>query len=121
MSLLNKVMGAKSKYNKQLPYTYEAKVPCWEGADKYNSYISDTICGIIEHLDKKNIQPGEARIFEVYQNQETELDIPSYTHANNTWFGHNDLCQVFCKKQYPGHVEDIDICSFSDRSRECDE
>lgn len=53
MGIVNDILGPKSKSNKGLPYTYEAKVPCWEGSDEYNSYIADTVCGVIAHLNKK--------------------------------------------------------------------
>jgi len=120
MDFIKGIFGPKSKYDKGLPYTYEAKVACWEGADEYNSYIADTICGVISHLDKKNIRPVDARIFEVYENQEIELVVANYSYSDNDWYVHNDLCQISCKEQYPGHVSLTD-CSFSDRDRCCSE
>ena len=120
MDLIKKIIGPKSKYDKDLPYTYEAKVASWDGADEYNSYFADTICGIIAHLNKQNIRPVDAWIFEIYENQETELDVASYSYSEKDWFKHNDICQSFCKKQYPGHVTLTD-CSFSDRDKECSE
>ena len=120
MNLIKKIIGPKSKYDKGLPYTYEAKVACWDGADEYNSYFSDTICGVISYLEKKNIRPVDARVFEIYGNQETEMDVASYSYSEQDWFKHNDVCQSFCKNRYPGHVSLTD-CSFSDRDRDCSE
>ena len=51
MNLIKKIIGPKSKYDKDLPYTYEAKVACWDGADEYNSYFADTICGVISYSE----------------------------------------------------------------------
>jgi len=55
MSLLEKILGPKSKYDKSIPYTYEARIRILEGSDEYNSYFSDTICGLVEYLHRNGV------------------------------------------------------------------
>lgn len=43
MSFLEKILGPKSKYDKRLPYTHEARVRMFEEGDEHRSYFSDTI------------------------------------------------------------------------------
>ncbi len=42
VGILRNLLGPKSKYDKSIPYTYEARVAIIEGAEDYNSYFSDT-------------------------------------------------------------------------------
>ena len=57
MELTRKFVGAESKYDKSLPYTYEARVPIIEGEDLYNYYFADTICGLFEYLEENGVSP----------------------------------------------------------------
>ncbi len=121
MGILRKFIGAKSKYIKELPYTYEARVQYLDGAEDYNSYVGDTICSVIKHLKELEIPPAEARIFEVYSGKDEEseeLDVAKYT-IDGRWMTHDELCIQFCKEEYEGHVVKIDDCSFSDRDKIC--
>ena len=43
MSILEKILGPKSKYDKSLPYTYEARIRIFEDGTEHKSYLSDTI------------------------------------------------------------------------------
>ena len=103
----------RSKYDKTLPYTYEARVPILEGDDVFNSYFADTICGLIEYLNEKNIQPNDATIFEIYQEQEFPIDARLYTNSENTWLFKPDICCSF-QKHYKGHIQE-GKCTFRDR------
>lgn len=115
MSLIRKILGPKSKYDKSLPYTYEARIPIIEGDEEHNSYFSDTICGLIEHLHEKGVMPDEVRIFEIFQGQETPIDSKLYTTADNKWILKPEVCESF-KEHYPGHIHE-GSCSFEDRER----
>ena len=56
MSIIEKIIGPRSKYDKSLPYTYMARVPVIEGDEElFSHYFADTICGLIEYLDKNQI------------------------------------------------------------------
>lgn len=113
MSLVEKILGPKSKYDKSLPYTYEARVRILEGSEEYNSYLAATICGLLEYLQENNIKPDEVQIFEVYQEQELLVDTRLFTTPDRQWLAKPDLCRAF-EEHYPGHIQ-ADGCSFEDR------
>ena len=82
MSMISRFIGPESKYDNSLPYTYEARVPVIEGDDDYNSYISDTICGLIQYLQDKNINPDEATLYEIYKEDEKIIDTKPTIRTN---------------------------------------
>ena len=113
MGLIGKILGPKSKYAGNLPYTYEARVRILEGSEEYNSYLSDTICGLVEYLHRNDISPDEVQIFEVYQQQEFSIDAKRFTTPDNHWLFKPDICRAF-EDHYKGHIH-ADTCSFDDR------
>lgn len=113
MSVLGKVLGPKSKYDKSLPYTYEARIRIFEGSEEYSSYFADTICGLVEHLHKNKIGPDEVRIFEIFQEKEVPVDVKLFTTSDRQWLFKPDLCRSF-EEYYKGHIRE-DSCSFDDR------
>jgi hypothetical protein len=115
MNIVRKILGPKSKYDKSIPYTYEARVPLIEGKEACNSYLSDTICGLIEYLDKNGIGPDEVEIFEVYLEQESLIEKKLYSTPDNRWILKPDICRSF-EEHYEGHIEG-GRCSFEDRDR----
>lgn len=116
MGLLEKILGPKSKYDKSLPYTYEARIRIFEDGSEYKSYISDTICGLIEHLDRVRIGPEGTEIFEIYQERESPIDARLFTTADRQWLFKPDICRTF-EQHYPGHIHGR-TCSFNDRDRD---
>ena len=63
MNIIKKIIGPRSKYDRSLPYTYMARVPVIEGDDElFSHYFADTICGLVEYLDKNDIKPDELLI-----------------------------------------------------------
>ena len=82
-TISTRLFGPRSKFDKSLPYTYKAKVPIAEGVDIYNFYLSNTICGLIEHLEQNVINPNGVEIFELFQGEENviqqDLVITSYS------------------------------------------
>lgn len=115
MSFLEKVLGPKSKYCEDLPYTYEARIPSFEDGEEHKSYFSDTICGLIEYLHRKNIAPGEVEIFEIFPQRETPIDHRLLATADQQWLFKPDICRAF-GTHYPGHIAN-ESCSFKDRGR----
>ena len=86
MGILKSVFGPRSKYDKTIPYTYMARVAIIpDDPEIDNIYFADTVCGLIEYLDGKNIQPDEVEIFGVYLKQETSLDVKYCTDADGRW------------------------------------
>ena len=118
MSLIDKVMGPKSKYDPSLPYTYEARIRIFEEGEEYKSYFSDTICGLIEHLHKHHVSPKDVTtIVEVYKEEERPIDAGFFTSPDGRWLFKPEICKAF-EQHYAGHISD-DTCSFKDRDRGC--
>ncbi|MBK6630346.1 MAG: hypothetical protein IPG33_04505 [Betaproteobacteria bacterium] len=117
MGILGSLFGAKSKYDKSLPYTYEARIRIFEDGTEHKSYISDTICGLIEHLHRNGIGPGKTEIYEIYQARETPIDAGLFTTADQQWLFKPDICRAF-EQHYAGHIQETS-CSFKDRGRGC--
>ena len=125
MGLVRKILGPRSKYDKSLPYTYYAKVPAVEGDDQYfNYYFSDTICGLIERLDKDGISPDRVRIFGARSPEDVPIDTASCTTPEGKWLHRPEICRSLEERyketredRYKGHIEK-DVCAFDDRDRE---
>ena len=117
MAILRKVLGPKSKYEKDLPYTYEAKFEFVEGGKECNSYIADTICGLVKRLKEKNIRPDEVAIYEIFDQQEKKLDVSFCLSADKKWLSREELCESF-KHHYEGHIFEGG-CTFADRNGAC--
>lgn len=113
MSLFEQILGPKSKYDNSIPYTYEARIRILEGSEEYNSYMSDTICGLIEYLQQNSIKPDDVQIIEVYQDKETPIDAKLFTTSDHQWLFKPDLCRAF-EEHYKGHIQG-NSCSFDDR------
>jgi len=113
MSIVSKLIGPLSKYDKSIPYTYEARVPIIEGDAAYNSYIADTICGLIGTLARNSITPGEVTIYEIFEKEEKMIDHDLYVSTEGRWLSKSELCQSF-KEHYQGHIFKGG-CSFQDR------
>jgi len=123
MGIIRKVLKASSKYNKTLPYTYIAKLFVIEGdEDLCHYYYSDTICSLIEHLEKEEISPEQVHIFGLYNETEIELDKNIFLSEENEWLLRPYLCraledhyQTTRDELYKGHIENGE-CSFEDRN-----
>lgn len=125
MSLKRKFLGPKSKYDKSLPYTYFAKVQIIEGdPELVSNYFADTICGLVEYLDKQNISPEEAELYGIYRKDEIKLDKNILVDNRGNWLLRPEICnslEVYFEKTknniYKGHRE-LEECSFDDRERQ---
>jgi len=122
MEILKKIIGPKSKYDKSIPYTYMARVAIIpEDKELNNFYYADTICGLIEYLDQKNIQPAECEIFGVYLKKEIPLQVKSCLDEKGHWLKKPLICSALeehfkesLQEIYKGHVVS-GPCSFDDR------
>ncbi|MCW8805010.1 MAG: hypothetical protein OQK56_01005 [Ignavibacteriaceae bacterium] len=127
MNLIRKFLGPKSKYNKSLPYTYEARIDVlkWKGAEPMYCYCyADTICGLVEYLDINNVPPEEVDIFGIYLRKEIPLDKKYCLSEDGKWLKRPDICKSLeyqykktLEEQYKGHIT-IGKCAFDDRDRE---
>lgn len=113
MKLFERILGPKSKYDRSIPYTYEARMRIVEGSDEYNSCFSDTICGLVEYMHHRGMKPDEVKVFEVYQNRELPIDVNLFTSPGGEWLFRPDICRSF-EQYYKGHIQEK-TCTFSDR------
>lgn len=113
MSMLERILGPKSKYDRSLPYTYEARIRIFEGSEECNSYFADTICGLVEYLHENKIRPDEVQIVEIYQGRESLVDAKLFTTPDQQWLFKPDICRSF-EEHYKGHIRE-NSCSFDDR------
>ena len=114
MSVLDKLLGPQSKYDKGLPYTYEARISIVDGDEEYNSYMSDTICGLVKYLHENSIGPLEVDVYEVYTDREKIIPKELYVSKQGIWLQRKELCESF-KHYYEGHIYE-DGCTFQDRN-----
>jgi hypothetical protein len=113
MGILETIRGPKSKYDRSLPYTYEARVRIFEEGDAFNAYFADTICGLLDYLREKDLRPEVVEILEIYADKEFPLDPQLLTTADGAWLSKPDICRAF-EAHYPGHIQPTS-CSFEDR------
>ncbi len=126
MGLVRKILGPRSKYDKTIPYTYEARVSLPGGGDENlltQHYFSDTLCGLIETLDGEGIAADEVKLYGVYRKEEFELDTDPCTDEQGAWLSRPELCRALeetyaatLEERYKGHVEK-GHCSYEDRDR----
>ncbi len=126
MGIVRKFLGPRSKYDKSLPYTYEARVDVLSGRGTepvYDHYFSDTICGLIEYLKDNDIKPSDVQLFGVYQKKEIPLKTTYCTTPDGAWLHRPDICKSLedhyrnsLEERYKGHIDD-GACSFEDRDR----
>ncbi len=114
MSLLREIIGPKSKYEKDIPYTYEARIKIVD--DEYNSFLADTICALVEHLTKNKIKPDEVEFYEIFKDEEKKLETKYCISENGEWLSRKQLCVSFTE-HYPGHIHE-NSCTFDDRERD---
>jgi hypothetical protein len=125
VGIVRKVLGPLSKYDKSLPYTYMAKVIIIDGDDELaNYYFADTICGLVEHLDKNLVKPEEVQLWGCYLKKEISLDNDPLLTEDGKWLQRPELCrkleshfQKTMDDRYKGHEAHSD-CSFDDRNSE---
>ena len=124
MNMVRKALGPRSKYNKDLPYTYMAKIFSIEGDDETaHCQFSDTICGLIEFLEENYIAPDEVELYGCYLEKEILLDKTPCLSDDGNWLMRPLLCRALeihyqktMDERYKGHVE-LDDCLFDDRDR----
>ena len=83
MSFWRRIFGPRSKYDRRLPYTYEARVTV-SGVDGMSeNYQADTLCALLERLAAERGLPGEAGPFAIRPPEEGPIagaDRPAASH-----------------------------------------
>ena len=114
MHWAERLLGPQSKYDKSLPCTYEARVSVVEWDEAYNSYYSDTICGLIDYLRQKNISPDRVTLYEVHHDHESAVETRLCLDDHDLWLSRPKLCQSLLD-HYKGYIGNRN-CSFMDRN-----
>ena len=118
MGILQDALGPKSKYDPRLPYTYEAKVSVAGVPGMTQSFVADTLCGLLERLADEGVGPGEARLREIRPDCEVPILAEHCLNADGEWLQRPEACRMF-EKLYAGH-ERHGRCCYRDRTRAAD-
>ena len=115
MNFLTKMFG--SKYDKKIPYTYQAVVNVVEDDNSIQiSYFADRICAPTNFLKKQQITPDTVTIFETYSGKETLIPKEFYMTEDGKWFPKVKLCQPMTGRY--GEPKDEHTCQFRDRTNQ---
>jgi hypothetical protein len=117
MSILRSILGPASKYDHRLPYTYEARVLTGVPGMS-DSYVCDTLCGLLERLAHEKVAPADVRIREIRPEGEVEVVVDHCLTPDGSWLRRPEACRMF-EARYAGH-ERSGRCCYRDRSREAD-
>ncbi len=115
MSVLQSILGPKSKYDHRLPYTYEARVTVTGVQGMTESYISDTLCALLERLSDEKAERAEVTILEIRPEGEFPVLLEHCVDADGKWLRRPEACRSF-EKHYAGH-EKTGRCCYRDRTR----
>ncbi len=115
MSILSKVLGPKSKYDHRLPYTYEARVKVSGVEGMTESYVSDTLCALLERLAHERADRGEVTILEIRPEGEFPVLLEHCVDADGKWLRRPEACRSF-EAHYAGH-DKAGRCCYRDRTR----
>ena len=118
MSILRKFLGPKSKYDHRLPYTYVARVTVTGVEGMAESYVSDTLCALLERLDDENAERAEVTILEIRPEGEFPVLLEHCVGPDGKWLRRPEACRSF-EEHYAGH-EKQGRCCYRDRSRATD-
>ena len=118
-NILRKFLGPESKYDPTIPYTYLAKINIFYGSDIEPLYVdcfADTLCGLVEYLNKYDIKADEVELFEVTREGETKVRKELCLDKNKKWLKRPEICHSL-EGNYKGHIDEK-RCSFRDRDRQ---
>lgn len=118
MSLLSRILGPESKYDDRLPYTYQATVAVAGVPGMTQSWIDDTLCGLLEKLAEEDVAPSDATLREVRPEGEVPILVEHCVGADGKWLRRPEACRTF-EEHYAGH-EKTGRCCYRDRSRTAD-
>lgn len=118
MSVLRRLLGPRSKYDHRLPYTYEARVIVSGVPGMTESWIDDTLCGLLEKLAEEKADPSEVTILEIRPEGEVPVLLEHCVGEGGAWLRRPEACRSF-EAHYAGH-ERTGRCGYRDRSREAD-
>ena len=110
----------RSKKDKSLPYTYEAHVDILEGKGTepvFDHFFSDTLCGLVECLEDREIQPAHVKLYGLFRGEETLLDNDLCTDDEGRWLKRPTLCHVL--EEHYDHTHEGATRDTSKTARAC--
>ncbi len=126
MGIIRKFLGPKSKYDKELPYTYEARVDKLRGQTDEpmeECYFCDTLCGLLVYLDENDLGPDDVKLYGVYKGVQVPLETKLCTTRDGHWLSRPEICQSLEEHykstliaRYKGHT-DKEPCDYEDREQ----
>lgn len=126
MGLMRRFLGAASRYDRRLPYTYEARIDVLAGRGReplWSYYYADTVCGLIEYLDANGIEPRDVELVGIFRGREIPLEITYCMTRDGHWLTPPALCRALefryrmtMEDRYRGHTAE-EPCAFDDRDR----
>lgn len=116
MGIVKKILGPNSKYDKTIPYTYEARVKIVEDDDMYTSYQADTVCSLIEYLADNEIEPEMVDLVEIYVDKENSINKEFCLDEDGHWLRRPYICRSL-QHHYKGHIDKEGCCAFFDRDQ----
>ncbi len=126
VDLLSTWLVPRSKGDDSLPHTYEARVDQLNG--QTNSFLpehyhADTLCGLVELLDREEISPARTRLFGVYHGFQLPIETWLCSASTGVWLSQPEICRSLERhfrktgiERYRGHQAEGD-CAFVNRNR----
>lgn len=115
MSVLQSILGPASKYDRRLPYGYEASVRVVGVPGMVEHYFSDTLCGLLERLAAESYGPSEVELIENRHDGTMSIAAEHCVDATGAWLRRPEACRILAT-HYAGH-EATGRCCYRDRSR----
>ncbi|RMG32910.1 MAG: hypothetical protein D6732_12740 [Methanobacteriota archaeon] len=82
----------------------------------YVYFYADTLCGLLDYLREKGIEPQEVELFEVYRGTEREIEKDYCVDETNHWLTRPEICHSL-EGHFKGHSNEF-TCAFRDRERQ---
>ncbi|MCU0256023.1 MAG: hypothetical protein MUF60_04720, partial [Vicinamibacterales bacterium] len=83
-----------------------------------DTYVCDTLCGLLERLGDEKADPAEVTLFEIRPEGEIPILVEHCLTADGRWLRRPEACRVL-ETHYAGH-ERTGRCCYRDRSRAAD-
>ena len=126
MGILRNWLGPGSKYERDIPYGFEAQADALDGHGRtpaLQTYYCDTLCGLVELLAAHEIRSDEVEIFAVCRDGSPALECAILCDELGGWLQRPALCRALESyyresgdARYRGHLEQ-GRCRYADRER----
>lgn len=118
MRMIRKVLGPQSKYDRSIPFTYEARIDVLHGMSdtpEQVSCFSDTVCGLVEYLEDNDVDPDDVELYQIFEEDEMLLKKKYVVSKAGKWMFRPQICKSL-KDKFKGHIDET-RCDYRDRDR----